>query len=116
MEEDKPGVGGDEGGAGESSSKPTSSFLKSGDRQVFAVELRPGQTTYVSWKKLVKDANKAKNIGSSKSVPDPQPIPRPNLESRIVPVSPSTIHIHIYLCLYNLLKFTQNPSIIYKID
>ncbi|KAJ0085047.1 hypothetical protein Patl1_08272 [Pistacia atlantica] len=85
MEEDKPGGGGDGVAGGESSSKPTSSFLKSGDRQVFAVELRPGETTYVSWKKLVKDANKANNIGSSKSVPDPQPVPRPNLESRIAP-------------------------------
>ncbi|XP_044475860.1 ubinuclein-1-like isoform X2 [Mangifera indica] len=85
MEEDKPGGGGYGVAGGESSSKPMSSFLKSGDRQVFAVELRPGETTYVSWKKLVKDANKANNIGSSKSVPDPQPVLRPNLESRIAP-------------------------------
>ncbi|KAJ4700760.1 Wound-responsive family protein, putative isoform 1 [Melia azedarach] len=94
MEEDKPGgsVGGVAVGSGESSSsKPTSSFLKSGDRQVFAVELRPGETTYVSWKKLVKDANKANSIGigSSKSAPDPQPVPRPNIESRISPGQPA---------------------------
>ncbi|KAL5776846.1 hypothetical protein ACOSP7_009772 [Xanthoceras sorbifolium] len=79
MEEDKP-IGG-----GESSSRPTSSFLKSGDRQVFAVELRAGETTYVSWKKLMKDANKTNSIGSSNALLDSQPVPRPNLESRIVP-------------------------------
>ncbi|KAL5779349.1 hypothetical protein ACOSQ2_010086 [Xanthoceras sorbifolium] len=74
MEEDKP-IGGGE----------SSSFLKSGDRQVFAVELRAGETTYVSWKKLMKDANKTNSIGSSNALLDSQPVPRPNLESRIVP-------------------------------
>ncbi|KAK0576370.1 hypothetical protein LWI29_016316 [Acer saccharum] len=81
MEEDK-----DKTVGGESSSRPTSSFVKSGDRQVFTVELRPGETTYVSWKKLMKDANKTNNIGSSKTLPESQPVPGPNLESRIVPV------------------------------
>ncbi|KAH9691365.1 ubinuclein-1 [Citrus sinensis] len=80
MEEDRPGSS--IGGGESSSSKPTSSFLKSGDRQVFVVELRPGETTYVSWKKLMKDANKANKI-PSKSTPDPQPVPRPNIESRV---------------------------------
>ncbi|KAK3230571.1 hypothetical protein Dsin_002452 [Dipteronia sinensis] len=80
MEEDK-----DKTVGGESSSRPTSSFVKSGDRQVFTVELRPGETTYVSWKKLMKDANKANSIGSSKTLPESQPVPGPNLESRIVP-------------------------------
>ncbi|KAH9757196.1 ubinuclein-1 [Citrus sinensis] len=80
MEEDRPGSS--IGGGESSSSKPTSSFLKSGDRQVFVVELRPGETTYVSWKKLMKDANKANKI-PSKSAPDPQPVPRPNIESRV---------------------------------
>ncbi|KAL5192748.1 Ubinuclein-1 [Glycine soja] len=35
-----------------------SSFVKKGDRQMFTVELWPGETTIVSWKKLLKDANK----------------------------------------------------------
>uniref|UniRef100_A0A7N0TRF4 Hpc2-related domain-containing protein n=1 Tax=Kalanchoe fedtschenkoi TaxID=63787 RepID=A0A7N0TRF4_KALFE len=35
------------------------SLAKSGDRQRFTVELRPGETTIVSWKKLIKEANKA---------------------------------------------------------
>ncbi|KAI4320549.1 hypothetical protein MLD38_034018 [Melastoma candidum] len=47
------------GGGGEPSSRVTSSFKKVGERQVFSVELRPGETTIVSWKKLMKDANKA---------------------------------------------------------
>ena len=38
--------------------KRASSFVKKGDRQMFTVELRPGETTIVSWKKLLKDANK----------------------------------------------------------
>ncbi|MCI30755.1 hypothetical protein A2U01_0051966, partial [Trifolium medium] len=31
--------------------KKSSSFVKKGDRQLFTVELRPGETTIVSWKK-----------------------------------------------------------------
>lgn len=89
MEEDRPGSS--IGGGESSSSKPTSSFLKSGDRQVFVVELRPGETTYVSWKKLMKDANKANKI-PSKSAPDPQPVPRPNIESRVASVSRLIFH------------------------
>ncbi|RDY00223.1 hypothetical protein CR513_16628, partial [Mucuna pruriens] len=38
--------------------RASSSFVKKGDRQMFTVELRPGETTIVSWKKLMKDANK----------------------------------------------------------
>ncbi|KAH1215229.1 Ubinuclein-1 [Glycine max] len=49
------------GGGDDSSSaaaRAPSSFVKKGDRQMFTVELRPGETTIVSWKKLMKDANK----------------------------------------------------------
>ncbi|KAL5145525.1 Ubinuclein-1 [Glycine soja] len=46
--------------------KRASSFVKKGDRQMFTVELRPGETTIVSWKKLLKDANKP---NGSTSVP-----------------------------------------------
>lgn len=59
--------------------------LTAGDRKLLKVELRPGDTTYVSWKKLMRDASKVN--GSSASVPDPPPDANPNLESRIAPVS-----------------------------
>ncbi|CAN1234547.1 UBN1 [Linum perenne] len=81
------GVGG--GGGGEpSSSRTTPSYVKSGDRQLFTVELQPGETTFVSWKKLMKDANK--NSSGSKPISDEPPPPppanaHPNLESRIAP-------------------------------
>ncbi|KAK7275608.1 hypothetical protein RIF29_16727 [Crotalaria pallida] len=77
------------GGGGESS-RPPSSFVKRGDRQMFAVELRPGETTIVSWKKLVKDANKVNNSsnnnnnnGSVSASEQLNPIPNPAIESRI---------------------------------
>ncbi|XP_010063438.2 ubinuclein-1 isoform X1 [Eucalyptus grandis] len=59
------GGGGGGGGGGDSNPRVLSSFVKSGDRQVFSVELRPGETTIVSWKKLVKDANKPDGGSSS---------------------------------------------------
>lgn len=59
--------------------------LTAGDRKLLKVELRPGDTTYVSWKKLMRDVSKVN--GSSASVPDPPPNANPNLESRIAPVS-----------------------------
>ncbi|KAK7861180.1 ubinuclein-1 [Quercus suber] len=37
---------------------------------MFTVELRPGETTIVSWKKLLKDANKV-NGSASTSAPEP---------------------------------------------
>ncbi|KAK7320971.1 hypothetical protein VNO77_30981 [Canavalia gladiata] len=76
-------------GAGESSSsaRAPSSFVKKGDRQMFTVELRPGETTIVSWKKLVKDANKVNNgsAPASATAPEPHPNVNPALESRIAP-------------------------------
>ncbi|XP_031393427.1 ubinuclein-1-like isoform X1 [Punica granatum] len=62
MEEDEKTAA----GGADSSPRVTPSYVKSGDRQVFTVELRPGDTTIVSWKKLLKDANKVRN-GSSAS-------------------------------------------------
>ncbi|KAG2665905.1 hypothetical protein I3760_15G029800 [Carya illinoinensis] len=85
MEEEKA-VGG--GGGGGESSRASSSFVKAGDRQVFTVELRPGETTIVSWKKLLKDANKV-NGSTSSSVPEAPANVHPALESRIVPGQPT---------------------------
>ncbi|XP_071702494.1 ubinuclein-1-like [Rutidosis leptorrhynchoides] len=73
-----------------------STLLSGGGRQRFEVELRPGETTIVSWKKLIKDANKAnkididsKNIVPSVSIPS---VPAPAavntaLDSSIAPIS-----------------------------
>ncbi|KAL2317841.1 hypothetical protein Fmac_031717 [Flemingia macrophylla] len=74
---------------GGDSSRPPSSFVKKGDRQMFTVELRPGETTIVSWKKLMKDANKV-NDGSA-SASERQPNVNPALESRIAPGHPKEI-------------------------
>ncbi|KAJ6335727.1 hypothetical protein OIU78_012357 [Salix suchowensis] len=84
MEEGSSRGGG--GGGGESSSSRASpSYVKLGDRQIFTVELRPGETTFVSWKKLMKDASKV-NSRSAPAAPDPPPVnAHPNLESRIAP-------------------------------
>lgn len=74
------------GGGGGDSSRASSSFVKSGDRQMFTVDLRPGETTIVSWKKLMKDANRVN--GASTSAPEPPANAHPRLESRIAPVRP----------------------------
>ncbi|KAJ7959177.1 Wound-responsive family protein, putative isoform 1 [Quillaja saponaria] len=66
--------------------RASSSFVKAGDRQMFTVELRPGETTIVSWKKLVKDANK---VNGSNLVPEPPPNGHPGIESRIAPGQPT---------------------------
>lgn len=97
MEEEKRGGGGD------SSSRASSSFVKSGDRQMFTVDLRPGETTIVSWKKLMKDANKV-NGSSSASVPEPPVNAYPGLESRIAPVRPSN-PIFMVICCVLLMRF-----------
>ncbi|XP_056849434.1 ubinuclein-2 isoform X1 [Raphanus sativus] len=72
------------------SSKPSAKLLTAGDRRLLEVELRQGETTYVSWKKLVKEASK--DDFSSGSGPDPPPPPanaNPNLESRLAPGAPA---------------------------
>ncbi|OVA03636.1 Hpc2-related domain [Macleaya cordata] len=93
------------GGGGSSSRVSPSSLVTSsaaaaatkggGGRQRFTVELRPGETTFVSWKKLIKeDSNKNKpsnnhNNNNPTSLPpatDPPPTgAHPALESRIAP-------------------------------
>ncbi|XP_054788282.1 ubinuclein-1-like isoform X3 [Prosopis cineraria] len=64
------------------SARVSSSFAKKGDRLIFTVELRPGETTIVSWKKLMRDANK---VNGSTSAPKYPTNARPALESRIAP-------------------------------
>ncbi|XP_058097439.1 ubinuclein-1-like isoform X5 [Magnolia sinica] len=53
-------------------------------RQRFAVELRPGETTIVSWKRLVKDSRKSTHPPPA---PDPPCGAHPALESRIAPAA-----------------------------
>ena len=85
--------------AGDSSSaaRVKSLFVKVGDRTRFTVELRPGETTIVSWKKLMKDAAKADGVSFSSTTkaaaaavavaaPEPPTNAHPSLESRLAPV------------------------------
>ncbi|KFK44263.1 hypothetical protein AALP_AA1G235600 [Arabis alpina] len=64
--------------------------LTAGDRKLLKVELRPGDTTYVSWKKLMREASKVNGLLLG-SVPDPPPNANPNLESRLAPGPPAEI-------------------------
>ncbi|KAL9173159.1 hypothetical protein ABFS82_03G095100 [Erythranthe guttata] len=73
------GAGG--GPVPDSGSKPSSSYESSGDRLRFTVELRPGETTIVSWRKLLKEATSNKP-----NAPGPS-ISRPPTEIRQQPVS-----------------------------
>ncbi|KAJ0789572.1 hypothetical protein HanPI659440_Chr05g0205121 [Helianthus annuus] len=98
------GSSGGVSGSGGAAPPSSSTLLCGGGRQRFEVELRPGETTIVSWKKLMKDANKAakKNDDSERVVvsdsagkaPAPAPVAvavNPALDSRIVPVSVGVI-------------------------
>lgn len=67
------------------SSRTSPKLLAAADRKLLKVELRRGETTYVSWKKLMKEASKAH--GSSVSASDPVPNANPNLEAHLAPVS-----------------------------
>lgn len=83
MGEPKPTTDG--GSTSGESSRLSPKVLIAGDRKLLKVELRQGETTYVSWKKLMKEATK-ENV-SSASAPEPPPNANPNLESRLAPVS-----------------------------
>ncbi|KAF4363259.1 hypothetical protein G4B88_016070 [Cannabis sativa] len=67
-------------------SMASSPFFKSGDRQMFTMVLRPGETTIVSWKKLMNDANKV-NGSFSTSPPKSLVSAQTRLESCIAPVA-----------------------------
>ncbi|KAL2232345.1 UNVERIFIED_CONTAM: Ubinuclein-1 [Sesamum indicum] len=68
-----------------SGSRPMSSFESAGGRLRFTVELRPGETTIVSWKKLLREATSSKVSGSGPSASCPsseayqQPVSQPPL-------------------------------------
>ncbi|KAL3840045.1 hypothetical protein ACJIZ3_024636 [Penstemon smallii] len=64
------GAGVGEPGSGHRA-KRASSFDSSGGRLRFTVELRPGETTIVSWKKLLREVNPKKTIGPGSSVSGP---------------------------------------------
>lgn len=81
------------GGGGGESARFSTSYMAAGGRQRFEVELRPGETTIVSWKKLVKDANRAvkdankaaKGKATAMEVPS---VPQSAMESRVAPGEP----------------------------
>ena len=75
-------------GGGRESARASSSFVSVGGRQRFTVELRPGETTIVSWKKLVKDTTK---VAVPTSVPEPPVNAHPALEARLDPVRTRSI-------------------------
>lgn len=103
MEEEKALLS---GGGGGDSSRASSSFVKKGDRQMFTVELRPGETTIVSWKKLMKDSNK---VNGSALAPEHLTNARPALESRIAPVRLSNSTIILCASFY-VLCLIENPN------
>lgn len=76
----------DGGSTSGESSRTSPKVLTAGDRKLLKVELRQGETTYVSWKKLMKEASKDNGLSHS-AAPDPPPNANPNLESRLAPVS-----------------------------
>ncbi|KAL6987012.1 hypothetical protein U1Q18_012771 [Sarracenia purpurea var. burkii] len=70
------------GSAGGESSRVSPSLVSVGGRQRFTVELRPGETTIVSWKKLAKNWSK---VDGPTSVPELPPNPHPALDPGLPP-------------------------------
>ncbi|XP_010270287.1 PREDICTED: ubinuclein-1-like isoform X3 [Nelumbo nucifera] len=64
----------------------SSSTYASKNGRWFTVELRPGETTIVSWKKLIKEANKASQSTPASEAPSGA---HPALESRLAPGQPA---------------------------
>lgn len=88
---DEHGTGGGDESAG---GKFSTSYEASAGRQRFRVKLRPGETTIVSWKKLLKDATARQSKANGVSDPAPsssaaaaahQPL-NPSPDSCIAPV------------------------------
>lgn len=78
-------AGGPEPGPG---SKPPSSYETAGARLRFTVDLRPGETTIVSWKKLLREANLSKSNRPDPSVSGPSYEAQGNLVSQPPPPPP----------------------------
>lgn len=85
--------------------RTSTSYEAAGGRRRFTVELRPGETTIVSWKKLLKDATKSNVNGVG---PGPTmsvvaaasiqpPVPHPSLEARLAPVG---CHLSLILIVW----------------
>lgn len=79
------------GGVGESAAAKISMAF-GGQRQRFQMELRPGETTIVSWKKLVKDSNNKVNKPPTPSVPVSVPVPVPVPVTEAPPPVPPPPH------------------------
>ncbi|KAK1276393.1 hypothetical protein QJS04_geneDACA023276 [Acorus gramineus] len=71
--------------ASSSSSAAMPSSLSGGGRQRFSLELKPGETTIVSWKKLVRDSSKAAAAASVAAAPAPPTSAHPAFESPVGP-------------------------------
>ncbi|KAI8004421.1 Ubinuclein-2 [Camellia lanceoleosa] len=113
MEEAKAGAG--------KSVRGSSSLVAVGGRQRFTVELRPGETTIVSWKKLAKDVSKVNRPTSSAPAPARAPEPQSNahsaLESRLAPdeyfqVDNSTIKHDGFFVNRGKLERTNEPTLL----
>lgn len=65
---DEPGTG---GGGESAGGKFSTSYEESAGRQRFKVKLTPGETTIVSWKKLLKDATGSHSRRNAVSDPAP---------------------------------------------
>ncbi|KAL9245135.1 hypothetical protein vseg_018820 [Gypsophila vaccaria] len=99
-------AGGGGGEAAASTARVASTVVKVGDRTRFTVELRPGETTIVSWKKLMKDASKAEGGGAATAfgvaassdaatevaavASEVVPAAAPAVDDEIAPVQPDT--------------------------
>lgn len=99
---------------GDDSSRPSSSFVNSGDRKIFTVELRPEETTIVSWKKFMKDANKVSGLHAP--VPEPPVDAHTSLESRIAPVREQSYIFFFAYCTLCSSRFGISFFVIFRFD
>lgn len=101
----------DEGGSGGEPGvgRASTSYEAAGGRQRFTVELRPGETTIVSWKKLLKETTGLQSNGNRTPGPAPsssaaaaelQPlIPPPHNPSPGPSFSPVSYSVYFARCI-----------------